>query len=126
VSQAEVLEDEPGTTNYIFQPASTDDVLSDKAAHLEVIRQVIICQGMLPAGSIDDSFYQSCYKIHTAHMHAVHLAAACCCICHTSVNLWQCNTKRAMQCMQHCHKYGLDQLSVYTVSLNQSVLLLDP
>ncbi len=42
VSQAEVLEDEPGTTNYVFQPASTDDVLSDKAAHLEVIRQVMI------------------------------------------------------------------------------------
>ena len=42
VSQAEVLEDEPGTTNYVFQPATTDDVLSDKAAHLEVIRQVII------------------------------------------------------------------------------------
>jgi hypothetical protein len=42
VSQAEVLEDEPGTTNYVFQPATTDDVLSDKAAHLEVIRQVMI------------------------------------------------------------------------------------
>ena len=40
VSQAEVPEDEPGTTNYVFKPASTDDVLSDKAAHLEVIRQV--------------------------------------------------------------------------------------
>ncbi|KAL0023069.1 hypothetical protein WJX79_008548 [Trebouxia sp. C0005] len=39
VSQAEVLEDEPGTTNYIFRPATTNDVLSDKAAHLEVIRQ---------------------------------------------------------------------------------------
>lgn len=40
VSQAEVPEDEPGTTNYVFTPASTEDVLSDKAAHLEVIRQV--------------------------------------------------------------------------------------
>ena len=42
VSQAEVLEDEPGATNYIFRPATTNDVLSDKAAHLEVIRQVMI------------------------------------------------------------------------------------
>ena len=42
VSQAELLEDEPGTTNYVFQPATTDDVLSDKTAHLEVIRQVMI------------------------------------------------------------------------------------
>ena len=41
VSQAEVPEDEPGTTNYVFTPASTEDVLSDKAAHLEVIRQVM-------------------------------------------------------------------------------------
>lgn len=40
VSQAEVSEDESGTTNYVFTPASTEDVLSDKAAHLEVIRQV--------------------------------------------------------------------------------------
>ena len=40
VSQAEVPEDEPGTTNYVFTSASTEDVLSDKAAHLEVIRQV--------------------------------------------------------------------------------------
>lgn len=43
VSQAEIPEDEPGTTHYVFQPASTDDVLSDKAAHLEVIRQVNAC-----------------------------------------------------------------------------------
>lgn len=40
VAQAEVLEDEPGKTNYIFQPASSADLLSDKAAHLEVVRQV--------------------------------------------------------------------------------------
>ena len=40
VAQAEVLEDEPGKTNYIFQPAKSDDLLSDRAAHLEVVRQV--------------------------------------------------------------------------------------
>lgn len=40
VSQAHVLEDEPGITNYIFQPEDTSDVLMDKPAHLEVIRQV--------------------------------------------------------------------------------------
>lgn len=40
MAQAEVPDDEPGTTNYVFMPVSTDDVLSDKAAHLEVIRQV--------------------------------------------------------------------------------------
>lgn len=40
VAQAEVPEDEPGATNYVFKPVSTEDVLSDKAAHLEVIRQV--------------------------------------------------------------------------------------
>ena len=40
VAQAEVPEDEPGTTTYVFKSVSTDDVLSDKAAHLEVIRQV--------------------------------------------------------------------------------------
>lgn len=43
VAQAEVAEDEPGTTNYVFKPVSTDDILSDKAAHLEVIRQVKAC-----------------------------------------------------------------------------------
>lgn len=42
VSQTETPEDEPGTTHYVFKPASTDDVLSDKAAHLEVIRQVCL------------------------------------------------------------------------------------
>lgn len=40
MAQAEVPEDEPGATNYVFKPVTTDDVLSDKAAHLEVIRQV--------------------------------------------------------------------------------------
>ena len=40
VSQAQALEDEPGSTNYVFQPEVSEDVLSDRAAHLEVIRQV--------------------------------------------------------------------------------------
>lgn len=51
VTHAEISEDEPATTKYILQPASTDDVLSDKAAHLEVIRQVKAVMATLDASS---------------------------------------------------------------------------
>ena len=61
VAQAEGLEDEPGKTNYVFQPTSSADVQSDKAAHLEVVRQVCTCQE-----------HQLCQRLAELHILSYH------------------------------------------------------
>ena len=72
VSQAQALEDEPGSTNYVFQPEVSEDILSDRAAHLEVIRQVTEMKTCIQNKDMHACAHYG-FDTKLAHIHNTHM-----------------------------------------------------